>query len=230
MFSSKCCCGHNQRKFGHTANFLAKSPKKFSSKSRKVGKKLFFRKNIFFLSRRYFGPYRMRFWKTILKNFFFKMSKIDKVGHRASGNNSAKCSFGCVICSLENAVKKCLPNSESFSLKVWKGQKNFLSLKLCFPRKIIFVFLECKIGKQAKNITPTVQKLMLQVRRKWKKETLIEKGFFTRRTSGMIECSFDKRPLFSQKVWKWQNESSNFRRKFQKLFLWTANMPLWERR
>ena len=45
----------------------------------------------------------------------------------------------------------------------------------------------------------------------------------------MIECSFDKRPIFSTKVWKWQNGSSNFRRKFQKLFLWTANMPLRER-
>ena len=157
------------------------------------------------------------------------MSKIDKVGHRASGKNSAKCSFGCVICSLETAVKKILPNSEGFSLKVWKGQKNFLSLKLCFPRKIIFVFLECEIGKQAKNITPTVQKLLLQVRRKWKKRDFNWKRLFTRRTSGMIECSFDKRPLFFQKVWKWQNESSNFRRKFRKMFLWTANMPLRER-
>ena len=170
----------------------------------------------------------MQFWK-ITGIVFFKKSKIDKIGQRTSGKTSTKGSSGCVISKLENADKKILPKSKGFSLKVWKGQKNFLSLKLCFLRKIIFVFLECKIGKQAKNITPTVEKLLLQVRRKWKKETLIEKGFFTRRTSGMIECSFDKRPLFSQKVWKWQNESSNFRRKFQKLFLWTANMPLRER-
>ena len=44
----------------------------------------------------------------------------------------------------------------------------------------------------------------------------------------MIECSFDKRPIFPQKVWKWQNGWSNFRRKFRKLILWTTNMPLRE--
>ena len=81
------------------------------------------------------------------------------------------------MCSLENAVKNFLPKSEGFSIKVWKGQKNIHSLKLCFPRKIVFGFIDCKIGKHAKTIMPTVQKLLLQVRKKWKKETLIEKDF-----------------------------------------------------
>ena len=45
----------------------------------------------------------------------------------------------------------------------------------------------------------------------------------------MIECSFDKRAFFSEKVWSWQNGSLNFRKKFQKLFLRTANMPSKER-
>ena len=134
------------------------------------------------------------------------MSKIDKFGHRTSGKTSTKGSSGCVLCSLENAIKKLLPKSEGFSLKVWKGQENFFSIKLCFPRKIIFVFVECKIGKHAKIIMPTVQKLLLQVREKWKKKALIDKGFFTKRPSGMIESSLDKRPIFftkSLEVTKW---------------------------
>ena len=35
--------------------------------------------------------------------------------------------------------------------------------------------------------------------------------------------------IFSRKVWKWQNGSLHFRRKFRKLFLWTTKMPLRER-
>ena len=58
-----------------------------------------------------------------------------------------------------------------------KRTKNFRSLKLCFPRKIVFGFIDCKIGKHAKTIMPTVEKLLLQVRKKWKKQTLINKNF-----------------------------------------------------
>ena len=125
--------------------------------------------------------------------------------------------------------QKSFAKSEGFSIKVWKWQKNFHYLKIFFPREIVFGFIDCKSGKHAKTFLPTVQKLLLQVRKKWKKETLIEKDFLYKTASGMIECSFDKRAFFSKKVWKWQNGSLNFRKKFRKMFLWTANMPLMER-
>ena len=65
--------------------------------------------------------------------------------------------------------------------------------------------------------------------KKLEKTLYLKRTFFSSRSSGMIECSFDKRPIFPQKVWKWQNGWSNFRRKFRKMFLWTTNMPLRER-
>ena len=145
----------------------------------------------------------MRFWKTIL-NCFFKNSKIDKVGHRTSGKISAKCSFGCVICSLENAVKKTLPKSEGFRSKSEKDKKNSLR-KALFASKNHFCVSRMQNWQACQDY----------------------KTFFTKWPSGVIECSFDKRPIFSPKFWKWQNGWSNFKRKFQKLFLWTANMPLW---
>ena len=197
LFSSKCSSGHSEWKFGHTANFSAKSPRKFNFKSRKVGEKLFFEGIVFFLQGDPLGPKECGFEES--SEFFSKKSKIDKFGHRTSGNISTKGSSGCVMCSLENAVKIFLPKSEGFSIKVWKGQKNFHSLKLCFPRKSVFVFIDCKIGKHVKTNMPTVQKVLLQVRKKWKMETLLEKDFFTRWSSGMIECSFDKRAFFPEK-------------------------------
>ena len=73
--------------------------------------------------------------------------------------------------------QKLLPKYEGFSIKVWKGQKNFHYLKISFPREIIFGFIDCKSGEHAKTFLPKVQKLLLQVRKKWKKETLFEKDF-----------------------------------------------------
>ena len=60
LFSSKRSSGHNERKFGHTATFLAKNQKSLAPSPEKL-EKLFFEKLLFFPSRRSFGPYRMRF-------------------------------------------------------------------------------------------------------------------------------------------------------------------------
>ena len=64
LFSSKRSSGHIERKFGHTDTFLAKSPKKFSSKFRKVGKNCFFEKIIFFLQGDNLGPIECGFEKS----------------------------------------------------------------------------------------------------------------------------------------------------------------------
>ena len=96
-----------------------------------------------------------------------------------------------------------------------KRTKKFHSLKLCFPQKIVFGFIECKIGKHAKTIMPTIQKLLLQVRKKWKKETLFEKDFFYKTIFWDFwddRMQFWQTRIFSEKVWEWQGGSLNFRK------------------
>ena len=73
--------------------------------------------------------------------------------------------------------------------------------------------IEWKIGNPAKIIMPM---FLLQVPKKWKKDSLIQKDFFTRRSSGMVECSFDKLQFFFQNVWKRQNGSLIFRKSSEK--------------
>ena len=135
----------------------------------------------------------MRFWKTIL-NCFFKNSKIDKVGHRTSGKISAKCSFGCVICSLENAVKKTLPKSEGFRSKSEKDKKNSL-LKALFASKNHFCVSRMQNWQACQDY----------------------KTFFTKRPSGMIECSFVKHPISFPKSVKVTKQLIEFQRKVPKI-------------
>ena len=164
----------------------------------KSWKKTVFLKKYIFLQGDPLGPSNWGFEKSS-ELLFSRSPKLTKLVIEHPGRFQER--FLC-MCNMQfRERKKILPKSECFSINL-KRTKKIHSLKLFFPRKIVFGFIDCKIGKQAKNITPTVQKLLLQVRRKWKKETLIEKGFFTRRTSGMIEFSYHKRPLVSQKVWK----------------------------
>ena len=96
--------------------------------------------------------------------------------------------------------------------KVWmffvqslKRTKIFLSLRLCFLR-IFCGIIEEKTGKHAKNIMPTVQKLLLQVRKKWKKETFIENDFFYKTNLWDDRMQFWQTPIFflkSLKPTKW---------------------------
>ena len=102
--------------------------------------------------------------------------------------------------------QKSVAKSEGFSIKVWKWQKIFHTLKLCLPPKIVFGFIDCKIGKHAKTIMPTVQTLLLQVWKKWKKETFIEKDLFYKTNLWDDRKQFWQTPIFflkSLKLTKW---------------------------
>ena len=84
-------------------------------------------------------------------------------------------------------------------------------------------------------------KCLIQFREAWKKLQFLKKNpFFPKRSSRLIESSFDKRSeMFLLKVRKWQNSSSNLRKHFLRMsFFWSImqfrehsrkNLPFSER-
>ena len=196
MFSSNCSSGHNQRKFGHTANFFAKSPKKFSSKFRKVGKNCFFEKIFFFFQGDPLGPIECGFEKPFWI-VFSKILKLTKlvIEHQEKFPQNVPCSFGCVICSLENAVKKTLAKSEGFFAQCLKRTKKIFLLKALFSSKNHYCVSRMQNWQACQDY----------------------KTFFTKRPSGMIECSFIKHPISFPKSVKVTKQLIEFQRKVPKI-------------
>ena len=102
-------------------------------------------------------------------------------------------------------------------------------------------FIQQKFGHHTKFFLSKVQEIFDPVPRSMEKTTIFEKNpFFPKRSSRLIESSFDKRSeMFLLKVRKWQNSSSNLRKHFLKMsFFWSImqfrehsrkNLPFSER-
>ena len=112
--------------------------------------------------------------------------------------------------------RKILAFSERFCLKVWK--------RIFFSKKNIV--LKMFPWPLPTAIRPSYQKFFAKnPGNVWSKSEkhgkyFLEKILFlSKRTSGLIESSFDKRSeLFLLKIRKWQNRSPNLRKKFLKMF------------
>ena len=128
--------------------------------SGKIGKRtVFIEKKVYFLWRSSW-PYRMQFWKIV--QFFFQEVQNCQSGSSNFRKKTRKKVSGYVICSLDNAAKKFLPTSESFSLKVWKRPKNFSLFQALFSSKSSFGLLACKFGNAAAIFSTKFKNVLVQ--------------------------------------------------------------------
>ena len=135
-------------------------------------------------------PYRMQFWK-IVQTFFQEVQNCQS-GSSNFRKKIRKTFSGYVICSLDNAAKKILTTSESFSIKVWKRPKNFPSFKPCSPQKVP---LDCSNANLA-----TLPQCFYKSQKRFSSRSEFEKKAISfsktcsslkKRFFGHVECSFD---------------------------------------
>ena len=158
---------------------------------------------------------RKQFWQT-LRTYFAKGPKLTKYFIERPDENQKKMLCSCNLQFIERS-QKILPISVRFWLNVWK-RRMFFFVKHCFPQNVP---VGSSIGDSAtlpKFSFQKSRKLLIQVRKTWKKLQFLKKFlFFPERSSRLIESNFGQHSeLILLKVWKWQNKSPNVRNKLQK--------------
>ena len=197
MFSTKFSLGHNERKFGHTANFLAKIPKNFCSKSRKVGRKLFFFEEIsFFLQGDPLGPIECGLKKS--PELFFPKVQIRQNWSKNIWENFHKMFLWMCNMQFRERSQKKFAKVRRFFDQSLRRTKKFPLLKALFSSKNRFWVHRLQNWQACQDYHANSPKIAAPRPKEMERGNFNWKRlFFTRRTSGMIESSFDKRPFFS---------------------------------
>ena len=103
----------------------------------------------------------MQFWKYI-RNFFFKKSQSDKMGHPNIKKNSKNFVWICNMQFRERSKKDFANNPKVFRLKSEKYQSIFLFLQPCFCQKVLLGSSNAKFGNYAAFFSTKVKVVLVQ--------------------------------------------------------------------
>ena len=137
------------------------------------------------------------------------------MGHRTSGEVIRNFFSGFVICSLDNAAKKILPTSESFSIKVWKRQIFFPLSSLVLLKKLLWT-ARMQIWQPCRNVFYKSQKHFGSRSEFEKKAISFSKTCSSskERFFGNAKCSFDiSHETFWPQTLKYGSKSKMYRKK-----------------